>query len=1285
MGESKIFGTASAGHAQNATVIGNQFNLGLSAREVAEEIKKAVAESAEALRTPVEFSRAAMAPPLPAQFVARGEVIDHIRRRLLGPLDPYSIRFEVLHGLGSVGKSTIAKALCHSAEINAHFSDVLWTEVGLEPEPVQSLAQLVMALGESQFQPSSIWEASEHLRGRLVGRRPLIVLDNVWDPQDVKPFAVAPGSTILITTRRVAVSDGIGGHVTTIPPMNQSESIHLLETWIGRALHQHEHEPAGQLVTAIDHLPLALQLCGSLLSRGLAWVAVRSAFEIERDRILQSNAQVSPQLARVLACIRISTQELKKRDSTSWTRFIRLGVLSRGARIEAAIASTLWNTTVRDGEITLHLLEDDALLLHEGDIYRLHDLVYEVALDSIVEPQPHGLGTKVADLHREFLNACGWSFKLGTRSPVKTDGYSVTHLTWHLEMAGEVEAIHTLLAEEASDGRSAWFEKLSAIGELKTYSADLTRASRLAIQSPHAFSLQLRYGLINSSLVTSVDSLTFDVLQVLVRRGFWGLSDAFVVAQRGVSPTHRAKLLTGLTEVLSLSHNSELKEAIYSAALEEVATLKAGADRASLSARLCYKASSVLRHRLLALFLDSNPQHYDIESLPLELHQAAIKGVLDSTKKPAQSALNLAGHLHYLDVELQPVWAEPLFAWSKAWLEKLEVNAYDRQKEPRVSEKSNQGSRVSRNFVRIVGNLFSGKQKVRSSDKPSTQSDAGAYSGTTAIVVSSSDERDRDREAGSRREDIEGILIQLLREGQLTPDQIRKYIKAPSLQEEILNFRPTTPEQRDEALLSEIEKLFGPTEKLRALRGARSRFLSHCREHARKIISEAAIEKWHSGWKGDTYLALNGISDFREFFSESQWAKLAADLAGIAKTDDADDAGLGYALALKMLDSVDDAELRASIALHKTRSASNADKALVMPVLLSMVKAADVGELMDTYQRVGDDDEMMLLRIVVAAYLGNAALLDEVAAVSKTNRIITLARMMRDLVEVFDESQLRSFTIAASEMVAEWWIVESLGDVLLTTCDPAAVLRILAVARDIGPADLRAKLKTKGLNRLIELGCVSEAARASYSIDLDHERWRSVADLAEKLANKGKLEDAIVFANLIDDVEEASRANSFICLNLARFGNIDRALAHAQYIASDRWRVWTSCQLELTNRTVPSRCDPQIPIAPMQNCPQEVDFEEWFSDLPRETKECPSIGALMEFLRSCEDDRSLSKFWMAVDKSGRSRFFGPFAGMIRRECVRVMRSTLPIIGRWGTRQDLVDVDRQFATIARWWP
>lgn len=110
-----------------------------------------------------------------------------------------------LRGAGGFGKTTLAQALAFDDQVRTAFPEgVLWTTMGDNLGDAERLLRVQGLIKwwdprEGAGFPT-LEAASSRLRELLAGRRVLIVVDDMWQSADVRPFLGA-GSAVLVTTR----------------------------------------------------------------------------------------------------------------------------------------------------------------------------------------------------------------------------------------------------------------------------------------------------------------------------------------------------------------------------------------------------------------------------------------------------------------------------------------------------------------------------------------------------------------------------------------------------------------------------------------------------------------------------------------------------------------------------------------------------------------------------------------------------------------------------------------------------------------------------------------------------------------------------------------------------------------------------------------------------------------------------------------------------------------------------------------------------------------------------
>ncbi len=146
-----------------------------------------------------------MAPEPPEDCVPRLKEFDALKKRLLDASgDAVAAITAALRGAGGYGKTTLAKALAHDPDIeDAYFDGILWAEIGEKPERLLSiLADQIAVLTGERPGFETINAAAGKLAEALGDRRILMIVDDVWREQDLRPFLQGgPNCVRLVTTR----------------------------------------------------------------------------------------------------------------------------------------------------------------------------------------------------------------------------------------------------------------------------------------------------------------------------------------------------------------------------------------------------------------------------------------------------------------------------------------------------------------------------------------------------------------------------------------------------------------------------------------------------------------------------------------------------------------------------------------------------------------------------------------------------------------------------------------------------------------------------------------------------------------------------------------------------------------------------------------------------------------------------------------------------------------------------------------------------------------------------
>jgi hypothetical protein len=153
-------------------------------------------------------------PELPAAYIVRNEDLAQLKTALLDKGGSSSTALTSkkrqnkvgAHGMGGVGKTTIAAALVNDEDIRSSFEKIVWVSIGQEPDIRELQESLYEQIAGSVIPPdaktpSLVFKA---LRDASKGCSMLLVLDDAWDAQTEKSLScIDPdnSSKLLVTTR----------------------------------------------------------------------------------------------------------------------------------------------------------------------------------------------------------------------------------------------------------------------------------------------------------------------------------------------------------------------------------------------------------------------------------------------------------------------------------------------------------------------------------------------------------------------------------------------------------------------------------------------------------------------------------------------------------------------------------------------------------------------------------------------------------------------------------------------------------------------------------------------------------------------------------------------------------------------------------------------------------------------------------------------------------------------------------------------------------------------------
>ncbi len=300
-----------------------------------------------------------------------------------------------LQGMGGMGKSVMAQALCHDDAVRRAFPDgIAWVALGQRPELLTLQNQLLHRFDPVAPPSESVSEARSRLEAAFAGKRALLVIDDIWDAEHFRAFDVVRGrSRLLLTTRDASVLAQIGARAQPIERMPDAVARALLAQRAGMAPDALPPE-ADAVLRETDGLPLAIALAGAQVADGVSWGTLIE--ELRRGHV----DFLDHRYGSVFATLGRSVDALPGDERE---RYLELAVFPEDTEVSTSVIARLWSHSgglsaakteqllarlerkalltligdARSGRVTLHDLQRDFVRMRTPDIGRLHSLLLD--------------------------------------------------------------------------------------------------------------------------------------------------------------------------------------------------------------------------------------------------------------------------------------------------------------------------------------------------------------------------------------------------------------------------------------------------------------------------------------------------------------------------------------------------------------------------------------------------------------------------------------------------------------------------------------------------------------------------------------------------------------------------------------------------------------------------------------------------------------------------------------------------------------------------------------------
>ncbi len=426
------------------------------------------------LQAPSQQKRVAMmAPEPPADYVPRPIEYEDLKKELLDTKGDSVAITAALRGAGGYGKTTLARALAHDPDIqDAYFDGILWVELGERPDNLLAIiADLIERMTGARPGFETINAAASALGEALGGRRILLVVDDVWREQDLRPFLQGGvNATRLVTTR---IDNVLPASARRMPvdAMRAIEALSLLSQGLPDDQARRHSQALAKLAARLGEWAQLLKLVNGFLRDrvvkarqplGEALAGVNRRLN-EKGLVAFDFKNAEDRTKAVARTIQVSTELL---EPAARERFSELGIFPEDADIPVGIVARLWaNTGGLDDFETEDLLNELyglSLLLSldfERRTLRFHDTVRQFLQDNSGEERLIRQHQHLIASMKGIRNAEG--------TPSIEARYFYLYLPHHLAAGNERDSLDKLLADPG------WLDaKLAATASPQSLLAD---------------------------------------------------------------------------------------------------------------------------------------------------------------------------------------------------------------------------------------------------------------------------------------------------------------------------------------------------------------------------------------------------------------------------------------------------------------------------------------------------------------------------------------------------------------------------------------------------------------------------------------------------------------------------------------------------------------------------------------------------------------------------------------------------------------------------------------------
>ncbi|GIH02708.1 SARP family transcriptional regulator [Rhizocola hellebori] len=314
-------------------------------------------------------------------FVGRAEHLKALDEMLPEPTAPVVI--SAIAGSAGVGKTALAVHWAHAVADRFPDGQLFANLRGFDPaappvDPASVVRRFLDALGvPSQRIPSDLEAQATLYRSQLSGKKMLVLLDNAYDAEQVRPLLPGSADSLVIVTSRNRLASLVATNSARplmLDVLTEPEARQLLAARLGQEQIAAESAAVDEIIARCVRLPLALAIAAARAATQPNLPLEALAAQLREERAFDSDDPLT-HLSRVFSC---SYQRL---TSGAARLFRMLGLHPGPDTTISAAASLIAMPLPHARQLLSELVQAHLITEHAPGRYAFHDLLRAYAAE----------------------------------------------------------------------------------------------------------------------------------------------------------------------------------------------------------------------------------------------------------------------------------------------------------------------------------------------------------------------------------------------------------------------------------------------------------------------------------------------------------------------------------------------------------------------------------------------------------------------------------------------------------------------------------------------------------------------------------------------------------------------------------------------------------------------------------------------------------------------------------------------------------------------------------------